>query len=52
VKNVYISTNDSADVATCTWVWFGIVTFAAPPIARPGVPLSAQMASVGTPPKR
>jgi hypothetical protein len=50
VKKRYISANDSREVATCTWVWFGIVTLVAPTICRPGTPRPAQSASVGTPP--
>ena len=45
-----MGTKVSADVATCTCVWFGIVTLVAPSIARPGVPRPAQIARVGTPP--
>ena len=50
VKKRYIGLNDSADVATCTCVWFGTVTFSAPVISLPAVPRPAQMARVGTPP--
>jgi hypothetical protein len=50
VKNLNISANDSAEVADWTCVWLGTVTLIAPPIERPGVPLPAQMARVGTPP--
>jgi hypothetical protein len=50
VKNGKIAANVSAEVADWTWVWLGTVTLVAPPIDRPGVPLPAQIARVGTPP--
>jgi len=48
-KNLYTCTNDSGDVEDCTCVWFGMVTFAAPSMLRPGAPLPAHKASVRTP---
>jgi hypothetical protein len=50
VRNWYIAANVSGEVADSTCVWFGTVTFVAPPIDRPGAPAPAQIASVGTPP--
>ena len=55
-RNLKIGVNDSSEVATWTWVWFGIVTFCAPPISLVGsspgssVRTPAQIASVSTRP--
>src|ERR1700738_1351865 len=53
VKNSYISRNEIGEVALCTCVESGMVTFLAPVIDRPGGdsgPLVAHSASVRTPP--
>src|SRR4051812_16576757 len=48
VRNLKYWTKDCLDVHVWTCVWLGIVTFPAPFIFRPGVPLPAQSARVGT----
>src|SRR5437588_1725046 len=53
VKNLYISANDTGEVAHCTWVESGMLTFVAPVIDLPGGdsgPRVAHRASVRTPP--
>ena len=49
VKNRYIASNVSAEVATCTWLWSGWYTLVAPPMLSAEFP-SPHTASVGTPP--